>query len=285
VTCFSFEKETHACDASKSKIKIFDGDIAVILNISKRHESAGAGIERGVYYFELSDYPQIADVELNIIRAFISYEKSYGRETEIICADNNVLSVIKDAVTRLDGTENILPLETDEFVYHGTGPNTARKILSCGKLLSATKVCGKTGEQLAYEKRESPWNDPADYFEYIMFCWGDNPTGDYVVLSENFPSEDDLANGNFNAGVRFYFQYNVLIRHPGHRFDGYHPIKVKEEIVLTDYLHSCIVPEQYKSKIESVVPPELAAKVHYLPQKGLSLDHWNKEVYDFVRKL
>jgi len=99
-----------------------------------------------------------------------------------------------------------------------------------------------------------------------MFCWGDNPTGDYVVLSENLPSEDDLAKGNFNPGVRFYFRYDDIIRHPKHVFDGYHAVKVKDGILLSDYLHSCIVPEQFKIKN---ILPELVSKVYFLSKSGL----------------
>jgi len=38
-----------------------------------------------------------------------------------------------------------------------------------------------------------------------------------------------------------------MIKHPGYVFDGYHPAKIKDELVLTDYLYACIVPEQYKT--------------------------------------
>jgi hypothetical protein len=118
-----------------------------------------------------------------------------------------------------------------------------------------------------------------------MFCWGKNLTGDYVVLLGNFPSEGDLLKGNFNPGVRFYFRYDDIIRHPGHAFDGYHPMKVKEEIILTDYLYACIVPEQYKIKLDSRALPELVSKVHFLSQYGIGLTDWNEKVYDFVSKL
>lgn len=117
-----------------------------------------------------------------------------------------------------------------------------------------------------------------------MFGWGDHLVGDYVVLSENWPSDEDLAKGNFNAGVRFYFRYEDMIRHLGHTFDGFHAIKVKDEIILSDYLYACIVPEQYKSEIENHIEPELTARVHYLSQKGLELSNWNDKVYDFVCK-
>ena len=176
-------------------------------------------------------------------------------------------------------------MPVEEFVYHAPNVAATRKILSCGKLLSAVRVHGKTGEELAYRKRNSPWNDPADFFEYIMFCGGDQMTGDYVVLSENMPSEDELGTGNFNAGVRFYFRYKDIKKHPGHIHDGYHPIKVKDEIVLSDYLFACIVPEQYKSELDNLVLSEFIRKVYFLPQNKISLFNWNEKVCDFISKL
>jgi len=118
-----------------------------------------------------------------------------------------------------------------------------------------------------------------------MFCWGDNPTGDYVVLSENFPSEDDLSQGIFNAGIRFYFRYEDITRRPGLVFDGYHAIKVKEEIVVSDYLYACIVPEQYRIELSGHVPLELEARVYYLPQDKLGILEWNEKVYSFVSNI
>jgi len=251
------------------------------LNIAK-HEFIG-GIEDGVYKFNLPNYPHISESELKIAVAFIMYEKLNNRKTEIICADKQVLAAVNDAIANSHTIEPFILSNTTEFVYHATDINSAQKILSCGKLLSAVNVYGKTGEELSYEKRNSPWNDPADYFEYIMFCNGDDMTGDYVVLSDSFPNDEDLKKGNFNAGVRFYIRSEDIMRHSGYVFDGYHPAKVKDEIVLTEYLFLCIVPEQYREKLDNCVLPELSSKVHYLPQECMSLSKWNDYVYDFVK--
>lgn len=129
------------------------------------------------------------------------------------------------------------------------------------------------------------WEDPADFYEYVMFGWGTHLVGDYVVLSENFPNEEDFIKGNFDAGVRFYIRYEDIIKHEGHIFDGYHPLKVKDEVKLSDYLFACIVPEQYKKQIENSIPQELAKRVYYLPQRGLTLQEWNDKVVNFVRTI
>lgn len=254
----------------------------MIINISNYKATV---FERGVYYFGLSDYPNITKKELNYVITFIKYEESYGRKTEIICNSEGILTIVNNAVARLDTDENIVLPEENKFVYHGTDITATREILSSGKLLSATKVYGKTGAELAFEKRDSLWNDPADYFEYIMFCWGDSPTGDYVVLSDNFSSKEDLIKGNFNPGVRFYFKYKDIIKHPGHTFDGYHAVKIKDEIILSYYLHSCIVPEQYRNELRGQIPSELVSKVHFLSQNKLGISTWNKKVYDFVSEI
>ena len=242
-------------------------------------------IERGVYHFGLPYYPHITMSDLKNIIAFIRYEKSYSRQTEIVCENENILAAINNAVSNPNNIESILLPPKNEFIYHATDIKAAQKILSEGKLLSAVKVYGKTGEELSFAKRDSLWNDPADYFEYIMFCWGDDMTGDYVVLSERASVEDDLHTGNFDAGIRFYFRYEDIIQHSGHVFDGYHPIKVKDEIVLTDYLYACIVPEQYKGELKDYAFTKLASKVHYLSQKGIRLSDWNVKVHDFICKL
>ena len=266
----------------KTTFNNLQGESFLTINISNHKATV---IERGVYYFNLSNYPNITKKECNDIIAFIKYEESYGRKTEILSNNEDILTIINNAVARLDTDEKIVLPEENKFVYHGTNIAAAREILSSGKLLSAAKVYGKTGAELVFEKRNSLWNDPADYFEYIMFCWGDNPTGDYVVLSENFPSEEDLNNGNFNPGVRFYFIYNDLMKHPGYTSDGYHAVKIKDEIILSNYLHSCIVPEQYKNELKDHALLELISKVHYLPQNKLGILEWNKKVYNFINKL
>ena len=255
----------------------------MILNIAK-HEEAG-GIENGVYYFNLPNYPYISANEMKLIVAFTMYEKVNSRQTEIVCEDEQILDIVKKAIANPEIVEKILLSDSTEFVYHATDLNGAMGILSSGKLLSAEKVYGKTGEELAFEKRKSLWNDPADFFEYIMFCNGDDMTGDYVVLSERFPNEDDFEKGNFDAGVRFYIRSDDIMRHPGHVFDGYHPVKVKDEIMLSEYLFACIVPEQYSAMLETIVLPELASKVHFLSQRGMKLSEWNNKVYSFISAL
>ncbi len=256
----------------------------MILKIVNGGESL---IKNEIYRFSLRDYPRIQNWEWNNILAFLCYEKARGTELKIVCDNSYILSLVQSAYSNLTGTEYIPPLAeaAEEFVYHAADVNAAQKILTSGKLLSATRVYGKTGEAIAFERRDCEWKDPPDFYEYIMFGWGTHLVGDYVVLSESFPCEEDLRKGNFDAGVRFYIRYKEIIRHKGHTFDGYHAVKVKDEVVLQDYLFACIVPEQYKSRLECCVPSELLSKVHYLQQRGLSLQQWNNKIVEYINKI
>lgn len=248
-------------------------------------------IREGIYYFQLIDFPNITKGEWETIIEFVRYENYYHRKIEVVCDDEYVRRTVQQAVNNSEHAENPLPsvvIQKDysnPFAYHATDVQAAIQILSSGKLLSLTRVCGKTGTEIHNEKVGTRYCDPADYYEYIMFGWGSDPVGDYVVLSMNFPSQEELEQGLFDAGIRFYFKYEDLLHHPGHMFDGYHAIKIKNELSLFDYLFACIVPEQFREQIQPKVRPEQISKVHYLKQRGIGFYEWNEKVYQYVSLL
>ena len=281
-----------------------NGDEDMIINIAN-HE--GMIIWDGVYYFALSGYPHITPWELKKLLVFMDYEKQHGRQTEIMCENNEILSAVKNAVANPETVENaVLPSKITEctackqhgcltrFVCHTAEIENAKKILSSGKLLSALKASGRTVDELIFDKRNAA-GDPADYFDYIMFAWGNCIAGDSLVIERGFvknhdrlPNQAELNDANKKnliTGIRFYFQYEDIIKHPGYVFDGYHPAKVKDELVLTDYLYACIVPEQYKNELTDLVTPELSNRIHYLAQNGLGIMDWSERVYNFVEGL
>lgn len=149
-------------------VTLCSGDKKMILRIVDNKELI---IKEGIYYFGLSDYPQVQDWEWNNILAFLCYEKAQGRETNILCEDKELLNRVLRVADELDGTEYIPTVAEarEKFVYHATNVTAAQKILKSGKLLSATKVYGQTGEEIALERRASGWEEPADFYEYVMF--------------------------------------------------------------------------------------------------------------------
>ena len=56
-----------------------------------------------------------------------------------------------------------------------------------------------------------------------------------------FPTEADLSI-DFTPGVRFFFKYDKIVTHPDAIFEGVLPLKVKEEVILSDWVDTIIIP-------------------------------------------
>lgn len=233
------------------------------------------------------------------IREIIEYENKYGRECKIECEDKDLLGQINEKIkekeTYLNITRPRLLTEctacpyrkgcVTEFVCHTTSINNAIKIFESGKLLSALNARNVPVEQLMSEKRNAA-NDPADYFEYIMFAWGNCQAGDRLVMEralERFPNEEDLS-VHFKPGVRFYFKYDELIKHPEVIFDGVLPMKVKGEIELNDWVHRIVIPMELKSKSENCIPSSLKDKIIYVENDCKDIWDWSEKVYGIIER-
>ena len=248
-----------------------------------------------VFYKKLSHYPAISDWEKRNIIEFVEYEASYGRECQIECEDLDTLAQVNDALQNRESYRDAArpDLITEctacpvrkgcvtEFVCHTTSIENARKILACGSLLSALKARNVPVEELMAEARNAA-NDPADYFEYIMLSWGNCQAGDRLVMERKlgrFPNEQDLS-ADFTPGVRFYFRYEDLAEHPGWVFDGVLPMKIKDEIVLKDWLYAMVVPEG----VPLDVPEELKERTVYLQNDCRDIWDWSEKVYTMIEK-
>lgn len=137
----------------------------------------------GVFYKKLSHYPKVSDWEIRTIVEFIEYEEKYGRTCSIECDDKDALRTVLDGIKRKEAYRsvprpNLLTECTacpyrkgcvTDHVCHTTSADNAIKIFACGKLLSAVNARQVPAEVLIKEDRNAA-NDPADYFEYIMFA-------------------------------------------------------------------------------------------------------------------
>lgn len=253
----------------------------------------------GVLYKKISNYPQISDWEIRNIIEFIEYEKKHGRECRIECNDKDLLELIKMRISNRDKYINTPrpKLITEctacpyrkgcvtEFVCHTTSIDNAVKIIESGKLLSALNVRKISVEQLIKENRNAA-NDPADYFEYIMLAWGNCQAGDRLVMErklERFPDEIDLST-NFTPGIRFYFRYDDLVKHPSAVFDGVLPMKIKDEINLYDWIYAIVVPSELESKIEKSIPYRLKDRMIYIKNDCKDIWEWSEKVYCIIEK-
>lgn len=253
----------------------------------------------GVFYKKLSDYPQVSAWEIRNIIEFIEYEKSYGRECEIECENKKTLDFIKDSIKKREIYINTLRphLITEctacpyrkgcitDYVCHTTSFDNAIKIFRCGSLLSALKARNVAVDELIRESRNAA-NDPADYFEYIMLAWGNCQAGDRLVMERalgRFPNDDDLSI-NFNPGIRFYFKYDKLITHPNAICDGVLPMKIKDEIVLYDWVHRIVIPEKLRKELEKHIPENIKDRVIYIRNDCEDIWDWSEKVYCVIEK-
>ncbi len=253
----------------------------------------------GVFYKKLSNYPEISDWEVRNIIEFIDYENAHGRKCDIECDNSDLLDTINAKILDRDNYINTPRPElitectacpyrkgcVTEFVCHTTSLENAIKIFESGKLLSALNARKVPVEQLMKEKRNAA-NDPADYFEYIMFAWGNCQAGDRLVMErklERFPDENDLS-VDFTPGIRYYFRYDDLIKYPNAVFDGVLPLKVKDEIVLKDWVSAIVIPDELRTEVETAVPCELKDKVIYVKNNCKDIWDWSEKVYSIIEK-
>ncbi len=252
----------------------------------------------GVFFKKLSGYPNITEWEIQNVLDFIAYENAHGREC-IFEEQGSIYQKIME--TRNSGKKSRVPVPKKieectacpkyrgcmtDFVCHTSSVENAVKILGCGSLLSAVKARGESAEKLMKEKRNAA-HDPADYFEYVMFSWGNCQAGDRLVMERKlgrFPDEEDLGR-YFTPGVRYYFRYDELVRHPGAVFDGVLPLKVKDEVVLRDWVYAITVPEPERNVIENTVPHELKDRVYYIKNDCRDIWEWSEKVYEFIKGL
>ena len=252
-----------------------------------------------VLYKKLSQYPAISDWEKRNIIEFVEYEACHGRDCEIECEDADILAEVNDALQNREAYRHVPRPElitectacpvrkgcVTEFVCHTTSVENAVKILEFGSLLSAIKARMVSAGELMAESRNAA-NDPADYFEYIMLSWGNCQAGDRLVMQRKlgrFPDETDLS-VNFTPGVRFYFRYDELAKHPSRVFDGVLPMKIKDEIVLKDWLCVMVVPEKLREIISPAIPEELADRVIYVANDCKDVWDWSEKVYCLIEK-
>lgn len=260
------------------------------LNIAKHDFSI---IWEGIYYKALSNYPQITQWELKSITDFIHYEKSHGRTVTFEIEDMD----LREIVLREVGNDSNPPRPSKitectachhkgcltEFLCHTAPLESAIEILKSGQLLSARKIRKESIQELVDEARNAA-KDPADFFDYIMFSWGNCQAGDRLVMERKLnrlPNAEDLSIG-FTPGVRFYFKYNHLKTHPRATFDGYHALKIKDALDIAPYLEAIVIPEDYKTLIEDYISNAFIKKVHYLKMDCKDIWDWSEKVYDSI---
>lgn len=253
----------------------------------------------GVLYKKLAHYPQVSPWEIRTLIEFIAYEKQHGRECPIECDNPDVLHSVLNGIAhgadyaavprpKLITECTACPVRkgcVTDFVCHTASPDNAVKILQCGKLLSACRARKLPAAVLMQENRNVA-NDPADYFDYVMLAWGNCQAGDRLVMERmlgRFPDENDLSTG-FRPGVRFYFRYDHLITHPQAVRDGVLPMKIRDEILLEDWVHRIVIPAALQSALAPHVPAALRSRVIYVENDCRDIWDWSEKVYSIIER-
>ena len=173
-----------------------------------------------------------------------------------------------------------------DLVCHTVSLENAISILKSGSLLAAVNT-SKLPDTVSQQEDRHTANDPTDFFHYVMFSWGNCPAGDRLVMERKLgrsPSPDEMGAG-FTPGVRFYFKYDDLDKHPQAVHDGLLPIKVKDEVKLADYVYMIIIPSEYKERIMEVLPKKLSDRAFCLSHDKLDVWQWSEKVYSFVHEM
>ena len=254
----------------------------------------------GILYKALSDYPNVSDNEMKDIIDFVNYEKNHGRQCEIEADRDDILQYVQKEMLNLDKYKNVCRPEIirectackarggcmTDLVCHTAPLENTISILKSGSLLSAVNARKLPDTVLQKEDRNAA-NDPTDFFHYVMFSWGNCQAGDRLVMERKLgrsPSQDEMSAG-FTPGVRFYFKYDDLEKHPLAVHDGFLPIKVKDEVKLADYVYMIVIPFEYKDQIMKVMPEKLSDRAFCLNHDKLDVWQWSEKVYSFVHDI
>ena len=88
----------------------------------------------------------------------------------------------------------------------------------------------------------------------------------------------------FNPGVRFYFKYEDLLSHPNSICDGVLPMKVKDEIILSEWVYKIVIPEKLKTSLEEYIPSNLKNRVIYIENDCKDIWDWSEKVYRIIEE-
>ncbi len=254
----------------------------------------------GVYYKALSDYPEVSGHEMKDILDFLFYHQQHGCKVEIEADDQSILAYVLHEIQFPDRYKSATrpPILREcractarggcmtDLVCHTSSAENAEAIFRCGSLLSAVNARKLSANILAQEARNAA-RDPEDYFHYVMFAWGNCQAGDRLVVERllgRSPTEEEMGPG-FSPGIRFFFRYGDLEKHPLAVHDGVLPIKVRDGVSLAEYACAIVIPQIYKSRFARLIPGELEQRVYYLDHSGLDVWQWSEKVYSFVSNL
>ena len=56
-------------------------------------------------------------------------------------------------------------------------------------------------------------------------------------------------------------------------------------MILKDWVHAIIIPEEHKTLFESHIPDDLESRIYYIENDCKDIWEWSEKVYEFVKGL
>jgi hypothetical protein len=277
---------------------------------------AGPNIALRHYQCTFSDYPKASDWELQHLNEYLLYEINHDRKVILWSESAAASQAIKNSVSEFfeyeegglsafvksklasqaERARKIPPKLTHcrackeegcvtDMVCHVASVVDAERVLKSGVLLSACEVRNISGQILAQEESNVA-GDPPDYFEYVMFTFGNCIAGDRLLLERKLgraPTDTELAK-ELHPGVRFYFSYADLVKHPGFCSDGYHFCKVKDRLEIEPYLIAAVAPYATANHLSRVAPHNLRKRLIFIEHtEHIDLWAWSHMAYETAK--
>lgn len=241
------------------------------------------GTPTGEWHYRHAVRPEgVTPLDHEAVADFIGYEQSHGRDVSVVCdpelsdwADWPVPATrVSPHALATQCCSQVFPAGCgSQLVCHGTTAEAASRILAEGKLRCAVDATGRGAEELA---ATSPWGEPPDYFEHIMFADGRCLAPEAVAHSRRVGH--DLVPADLVAGyppaVRFYLRWDALVDRPDARFDGVHVVKIRRELPVEDALVACVLHERDRDTVAVTAGGELAGRVVVLELEQPKPDEW-----------
>ena len=288
-------------DVLKDKEYLMENDIGIVVSVYNHKFSIiqkwDAEVHIRHYMFAVENYPDLSEWELKQLISLVIYESSHGRKIAFWFGDKKTEESFLKAIYSPHEYSFVTPPEVinvckackrgqciTKYVCHTAGIDEAKQIFERGQILSIAKSINMTPEATAKE----PINfqgDPPDYFQYVMFTWGNCFFGDRIITERKLGRiiyEEDLRNF-YSPDIKFYYKFEELQDLDSAVFDGYHPIKIKDSIKLRDFFMFCVIPLEYKDSLKGCIPRDLRDKIHYVDRSTCStIWNWADNSYSAV---
>ena len=74
----------------------------------------------------------------------------------------------------------------------------------------------------------------------------------------------------------------MLKNHPNVVYDGVLPMKIKDEVILSEWVDKIVIPKNYQEEFKKIIPNNLADKIIYIENDCKDIWDWSEKVYRII---